>query len=72
MRSCDRLTWKLLNASPSDRRISRRITLSCVLVLPLISTRSTYDRFASAMLKLSVIVSVSLSRWNSGFTSVNA
>ena len=69
---CDRANaspGKLLNASPSDSRISRRTTLSRVSVLPLISTRSMNLRGASPILKFTLIVSVSLSRTKSGFTS---
>ena len=41
MRSWLRLTLSALNASPSLRRNSRRMTLSRVDVLPVMSMRST-------------------------------
>ena len=75
-RSCsrcrDRRTVAALNASPSARRNSRRITLSLVRVLPVMSMRSTKTRGPSVMSNTRSTVFLSRLRAMRGFTSTKA
>ncbi len=71
MRSRERRTCAALNASPSARRISRRITRSCVREFPSMSMRSTKTRGAGFTSKVSCMRLAAASRTMRGCTSTN-